>query len=85
MSQLENNVWVFVEQHNGKPSDVSLELLSKGRKLADAMKGKLISLVIGSEVKNVSLDKFSVTVLTNPSSSTIQTLIITQRLPTPEF
>ena len=58
MSQSENNVWIFVEQHGGKPSDVSLELLSKGRKLADAMHGMLISVVIGSDVKNVSVDSF---------------------------
>ena len=58
MNQLDNNVWVFVEQHGRKPSDVSLELLSKGRKLADAMNGMLISLVIGSDVKNISMESF---------------------------
>ncbi len=58
MNQLVNNVWVFVEQRGGKPSDVSLELLSKGRKLADAMNGLLTSVVIGSEVKNVSIESF---------------------------
>ncbi|MGA9407542.1 MAG: electron transfer flavoprotein subunit alpha/FixB family protein [Bacteroidota bacterium] len=58
MNELSNNVWVFVEQHDGKPSDVSLELLSKGRKLADTMNGLLVSVVIGSEVKNVSVESF---------------------------
>ena len=58
MNELANNVWVFVEQHDGKPSDVSLELLSKGRKLADTMNGLLVSVVIGSEVKNVSVESF---------------------------
>ena len=28
-------VWVFIEQRDGQPADVSFELLSKGRKLAD--------------------------------------------------
>ncbi|HTY11608.1 MAG TPA: electron transfer flavoprotein subunit alpha/FixB family protein [Bacteroidota bacterium] len=58
MDQLDNNVWVFVEQHGGKPSDVSLELLSKGRKLADVMKGRLIAIVVGSEVKPVAVESF---------------------------
>ncbi len=58
MIQPDNNVWVFVEQRGGKPSDVSLELLSKGRKLADVMNGMLISVVIGSDVKNVSAESF---------------------------
>jgi electron transfer flavoprotein alpha subunit len=58
VNQPDNNVWVFVEQRGGKPSDVSLELLSKGRKLADVMNGMLISVVIGSDVKNVSAESF---------------------------
>ncbi len=58
MIQPDKNVWVFVEQRGGKPSDVSLELLSKGRKLADVMNGMLISVVIGSDVKNVSAESF---------------------------
>ncbi len=58
MNELDNTVWVFVEQRGGKPSDVSLELLSKGRKLADAMHGLLVSVVIGSGVKSVSLESF---------------------------
>jgi len=53
-----NEVWVFVEQRNGKPADVSFELLSKGRKLADNMKGVLKSIVIGSEVTQIATDTF---------------------------
>ncbi len=58
MNQLDNNIWVFVEQRSGKPSDVSLELLSKGRKLADTMNGMLISVVVGSDVRNISVESF---------------------------
>lgn len=47
MTKHTNDVWVFIEQRNGKPADVSLELLSKGRKLADTMNGPLKSVVIG--------------------------------------
>ena len=41
MDKLSNEVWVFVEQNSGKPAEVSFELLSKGRKLADSLKGTL--------------------------------------------
>ncbi len=58
MNQPSNNVWVFVEQRAGKASDVSLELLSKGRKLADSMNGRLISVVIGNHVRPVSVESF---------------------------
>ncbi len=58
MNQLSNSVWVFVEQHAGKSSDVSLELLSKGRKLADTMNGVLTSVVIGSGVRAASIESF---------------------------
>lgn len=53
-----NEVWVFVEQRNGKPADVSFELLSKGRKLADSMGGILKSVVIGSGVKDIAVETF---------------------------
>jgi electron transfer flavoprotein alpha subunit len=58
MKTLSNDVWVFVEQHDGKAAEVSFELLSKGRKLADAMKGTLKSVVIGSDVKPVAMETF---------------------------
>jgi electron transfer flavoprotein alpha subunit len=53
-----NEVWVFIEQHNGKAADVSLELLSKGRKLADAMEAKLKSIVIGNNVHKLAVESF---------------------------
>ena len=31
------NVWVFVEQDEGKIAEVSLELIAKGRELADQL------------------------------------------------
>ena len=33
-----NDVWVYIEQHNGKIADVSLELLGKARLLADKLR-----------------------------------------------
>ncbi|MGE5437417.1 MAG: electron transfer flavoprotein subunit alpha/FixB family protein [Syntrophothermus sp.] len=57
--KLSNEVWVFVEQRNGKAADVSFELLSKGRKLADAMEGSLKAVVIGENVKGVAEQCFT--------------------------
>jgi electron transfer flavoprotein alpha subunit len=59
MSNYTKEVWVFVEQRNGKPADVSYELLSKGRKLADSMKGVLKAVVIGNNVRNIAEETFS--------------------------
>lgn len=59
MENVTKEVWVFIEQHNGKPADVSLELLSKGRKLADRLNGVLKAVVLGFNVKNVAEITFS--------------------------
>ena len=59
MENVTKEVWVFVEQHDGKVADVSLELLSKGRKLADKLSGVLKSVVFGYNVKNIAEDTFN--------------------------
>jgi len=53
-----NEVWVFIEQRDGKPADVSFELLCKGHKLAQAMNGKLKSIVIGDGVEEIAKETF---------------------------
>lgn len=58
MQNLSNEVWVFIEQRNGKPADVSFELLCKGRKLAEQMHGQLKAVVIGEDVKSIASDTF---------------------------
>jgi electron transfer flavoprotein alpha subunit len=58
MHELSNEVWVYIEQRDGRPADVSLELLSKGRKLADAMTGRLLAVVIGENVKETAAETF---------------------------
>ena len=58
MNNFTNEIWVFIEQRSGKPADVSLELLSKGRKLADAINGKLKSVVIGDAVQHIAEETF---------------------------
>lgn len=52
------DVWVFIEQRNGKPADVSFELLSKGRKLADSLKSPLKAIVIGHDIKPIAEETF---------------------------
>ena len=45
------NVWIFVEQDEGRIADVSLELLAKGRELAGILKSELWALVCGQGVE----------------------------------
>ncbi len=58
MKTFKKEVWVFIEQKNGKAADVSLELLCKGRKLAEGIGGELISVVIGHNVKPIAEETF---------------------------
>lgn len=58
MNDFANEVWVFIEQRSGKPADVSFELLSKGRKLAERLNGKLKAIVIGHEVTRIAQKTF---------------------------
>ncbi len=45
-----NNIFVYCETVNGVVADVSLELLTKGRKLADRLKCRLEAVVIGTNL-----------------------------------
>jgi len=58
MSATAHDVWVFVEQRNRKPADVSLELLCKGRKLAQAMAGTLKAVVMGEGTETLVAEAF---------------------------
>jgi electron transfer flavoprotein alpha subunit len=46
-----NNIFVYCELENGVIADVSFELLTKGRKLANQLHCQLEALVIGSDLK----------------------------------
>lgn len=48
-----NNIFVYIELEGNKVADVSLELLTKGRELADTLKVKLEAVVIGQNVKGL--------------------------------
>jgi electron transfer flavoprotein alpha subunit len=51
-----NNIFVICEIENGQVADVSLELMTKGRSLADELKCKLEALVIGHNLKDIEKD-----------------------------
>jgi electron transfer flavoprotein alpha subunit len=53
-----NEVWVFVEQRDGKVADVSFELLCKGHKLAQNMNGLLKAVVIGDKAEGIAKETF---------------------------
>lgn len=48
-----NNIFVYIETENGKVADVSLELLTKGRDLADQLGCKLEAIVIGHNLTGI--------------------------------
>jgi len=53
-----NNVFVYCESEEGTVAEVSLELLTKGRKLADKLNCQLEAVVIGARLKDVEQQLF---------------------------
>lgn len=53
-----NGVWVFIEQFEGHVHEVSWELLSKGRILADDLGVELAAFVLGDDVKQLAQESF---------------------------
>ena len=53
-----NNLIVYCEYEDGKVSDVSLELLTKGRQLADKLGIKLEAVVAGNNLKDIEKQIF---------------------------
>jgi electron transfer flavoprotein alpha subunit len=49
-----DDVWVFVEQHEGEAASVAWELLAKGRELADDVGDDLVALVMGDGVEELA-------------------------------
>jgi electron transfer flavoprotein alpha subunit len=48
-----NNIFVYCEIEDGAVAEVSLELLTKGRKLAETLKCKLEAVVVGSNLQGI--------------------------------
>ena len=51
---MENGVWVYVENDGATIADVSLELLGRGRELADQLRSELAAIIIGHEVSGLA-------------------------------
>lgn len=49
-----HDVWIFVEQTGGKPARVSIELLQKGRKLANKLDVFLVAFLIGESLDDLA-------------------------------
>jgi len=52
-------IWVYMEQEGGTLENVSLELLHKGREMADQMKWQLAGLLLGSGVADLAEKAFA--------------------------
>jgi electron transfer flavoprotein alpha subunit len=52
--KLKQNVWVYIELVNGELSPLSIELLGKGRELADSRNTTLVGLIIGSGAESAA-------------------------------
>ena len=48
------NIWIFIEQDEGRIADVSLELVAKGRELADQLGSELVALLLGEGVEGLA-------------------------------
>ncbi|MEW5693390.1 MAG: electron transfer flavoprotein subunit alpha/FixB family protein [Candidatus Hydrogenedentota bacterium] len=51
-----SDVWVFAEQENNKIKEVSIELLGKGKELANKLGSKLCSFIFGHKIDNLVLE-----------------------------
>jgi electron transfer flavoprotein alpha subunit len=58
MNDSNQQVWVFIEQREGAAADVSFELLSKGRKLAESLNGELKAVLIGHDMQALAAETF---------------------------
>ena len=56
---MQQPVLVFAEQEGGKLHDVGLELLGKGRELADQVGAPLAAALLGNNVKELAADLFA--------------------------
>ena len=54
MSDDYKDVWVFCETYEGRLRSVSLELVTKGRELADKLGVKIIAILIGNNVSDLA-------------------------------
>ena len=53
------NVYVFAEQRDGEIQSVAYELLGKARDLADALGEKVVAILAGYGVKDITNESYS--------------------------
>ncbi|MDE5636762.1 MAG: electron transfer flavoprotein subunit alpha, partial [Alistipes sp.] len=51
-----NNIFVYIELENGAVADVSLELITKGRELADTLGVKLEAVALGENLAGIEAE-----------------------------
>ena len=51
-----SGVWIFAEQNDGKLHNVTLELIGKGRELADTLAVNLTAILLGEDVMHICQD-----------------------------
>ncbi len=49
-----SGVWIVAEQHSNILEDISLEMLGKGRELADALHEELVAVLLGYQVEDLA-------------------------------
>ena len=50
---MKSEVWIFVEDQDGKTKSVAYELLSEGRRLANALEAELCAVCLGHNVEGI--------------------------------
>jgi electron transfer flavoprotein alpha subunit len=53
VSEESKAIWVYLEQEGGRFENVSLELLARGREMADQMNWRLVALILGHHVSHL--------------------------------
>ena len=50
----QGEVWIFAEQRDGRLMSVSLELLNKGKELADQLSTRLVAVLLGDQIDDLA-------------------------------
>ena len=59
VEETKDTIWVYLEQESGDFEGVSLELLAKGRQMADQMGWPLVGLLLGHQVSDLVTSAFA--------------------------
>jgi electron transfer flavoprotein alpha subunit len=81
--EIKNSVFVYIEVVDGRPSQTSLELLGKGRQLADSRKIPLVGLLLGNGIEDlakcvIGFGADGVVVVDDPSLAVFNATVYTQ-------